>query len=52
LRKPVYRAAAFDITGRKTSVTPSVIFHFICKNARQGSSTVFMLIKHKTHDPI
>ena len=29
----VYREAAFDVTGRKTSATPSVIFHFILRNA-------------------
>ena len=28
-----YRAAAFDIIGRKISATPSTIFRFIRKNA-------------------
>ena len=35
------RAAAFDVTGRKTSATPSVIFRFIHSNAWQESSKFY-----------
>ena len=39
-----HRAAAFDVTGRKTSATLSVIFRFAHKTARQEivSSTVIL----------
>jgi len=36
-----YRAAAFDVTGRKTSATVSVIFRFTHKTARQESSKFY-----------
>jgi len=36
-----YRAAAFDVKGRKTSATLSVIFRFACKTARQESSKFY-----------
>jgi len=31
--QPVHRVAAFDVTGRKTSTTPSVISCFVHRNA-------------------
>ena len=39
-------AAAFDITGRKTSATPSVIFCFIHKNAWQERSMFHSDVRH------
>ena len=36
-----YRAAAFDVTGRKTSATVSAIFRFAHKTARQESSKFY-----------
>ena len=37
----LYRAAAFDVTGRKTSATLSVIFRFAYKTARQEGSKFY-----------
>ena len=34
-------AAAFDVTGRKASATPSVIFCFMCKTAGKKSSKFY-----------
>jgi len=42
-----YRVAAFDVTGRKISATPSVVFHFVCKNAGQESSKLYSDLRTK-----
>jgi len=41
-----YRTAAFDIIGRKTSATLSVIFHFAHKTAGQGSSEFYSALRN------
>ena len=49
----LYRAAVFDVTGRKTSATLSVILHFAHKTARQEivSSTVILEMQAAWHLP-
>ena len=42
------RAAAFDIKGRKTSATLSVIFHFTHKTARQESSKFYRDLRNSS----
>ena len=39
--RSLYRVATFDVTGCKTSTTPSVIFCFVHRNARQESSKFY-----------
>ena len=52
-RIATYRAAAFDVTGRKTSATLSAIFRFAHKTARQEvvSSTVILETQAAWHLP-
>jgi len=45
----VHSAAAFDITGRKTSATLSDIFRFTHKTARQESSKFYSDLRNETY---
>ena len=42
----LYRAAVFGVTGCKSSVRLSVIFHFVHKNARQENSKFYSNLRN------